>query len=292
MQPSIVAILSPGEMGAATGNVLREGGLRVVSCLRGRSESTRKRAEEAGIEDVADLDELVTASDVILSIVAPAHAREVAKATAEAIERTSARKLFVDCNAISPMTVKEIAQTIERTGARFGDVGIIGNPPKPGPQATRYYASGEHAHELEQLNQHGLDFRVIGDEAGQASALKMCYAALTKGLTALATELHIAADRSGVAKPLQTELEMSQANLLEWIRRMVPTMPPKAWRWIGEMEEIAATFAGLGLTPKLLEGAADMYRLIEQEPELARLPAPSASAPSAAGSAHERSKAG
>jgi 3-hydroxyisobutyrate dehydrogenase-like beta-hydroxyacid dehydrogenase len=292
MQPSIVAILSPGEMGAATGNVLREGGLRVVSCLRGRSQSTRKRAEEAGIEDVADLDELVTASDVILSIVAPAHAREVAKATAEAIERTSARKLFVDCNAISPMTVKEIAQTIERTGARFGDVGIIGNPPKPGPQATRYYASGEHAHELEQLNQHGLDFRVIGDEAGQASALKMCYAALTKGLTALATELHIAADRSGVAKPLQTELEMSQANLLEWIRRMVPTMPPKAWRWIGEMEEIAATFAGLGLTPKLLEGAADMYRLIEQEPELARLPAPSASAPSAAGSAHERSKAG
>jgi 3-hydroxyisobutyrate dehydrogenase-like beta-hydroxyacid dehydrogenase len=292
MQPSIVAILSPGEMGAATGNVLREGGLRVVSCLRGRSESTRKRAEEAGIEDVADLDELVTASDVILSIVAPAHAREVAKATAEAIERTSARKLFVDCNAISPMTVKEIAQTIERTGARFGDVGIIGNPPKPGPQATRYYASGEHAHELEQLNQHGLDFRVIGDEAGQASALKMCYAALTKGLTALATELHIAADRSGVAKPLQTELEMSQANLLEWIRRMVPTMPPKAWRWIGEMEEIAATFAGLGLTPKLLEGAADMYRLIEQEPELARLPAPSAYAPSAAGSAHERSKAG
>jgi 3-hydroxyisobutyrate dehydrogenase-like beta-hydroxyacid dehydrogenase len=292
MQPSTVAILSPGEMGAATGNVLRQGGLRVVSCLSGRSESTRKRANQAGIDDLPDLDALVTTSGLILSIVAPAHAREVAKAVAAAIERTRARPLFVDCNAISPMTVKVIAQTIERTGARFADVGIIGSPPKPGPQETRYYASGGHAQELNQLNEHGLDVRVIGGDVGQASALKMCYAALTKGLTALATELHIAADRSGVAQPLQRELEMSQPILLEWIRRMVPSMPPKAWRWIGEMEEIAETFESLGLTPKMLEGAADMYRLVEQAPDLARLPAPAASAASAAGSARARSKAG
>jgi 3-hydroxyisobutyrate dehydrogenase-like beta-hydroxyacid dehydrogenase len=292
MQPSTVAILSPGEMGAATGNVLHQGGLRAVTCLHGRSDSTRQRANQAGIDELPDLDALVTASELILSIVAPAHAREVAKAVAAAIERTRARPLFVDCNAISPMTVKEIAQTIDRTGARFADVGIIGNPPKPGPQATRYYASGEHAQELDQLNKHGLDVRVIGHEVGQASALKMCYAALTKGLTALATELHIAADRSGVAQSLHAELEMSQPNLLEWIRRMVPSMPPKAWRWIGEMEEIADTFESLGLTPKMLEGAADMYRLVERAPDLARLPAPAASAPSAAGSARARSKAG
>jgi 3-hydroxyisobutyrate dehydrogenase-like beta-hydroxyacid dehydrogenase len=292
MQPFTVAVLSPGEMGAATGNVLHQGGLRLVTCLRGRSESTRKRATQAGIEDLPDLETLVTTSNLILSIVAPAHARELAMAVAGAIVRTRARPLFVDCNAISPMTVEEIWRTIEKTGARFADVGIIGNPPEPGPQATRYYASGEHAQELNELNEHGLDVRVIGDEVGQASALKMCYAALTKGLTALATELHIAADRSGVAQPLQRELEMSQPNLLEWIRRMVPSMPPKAWRWIGEMEEIAETFESQGLTPKMLEGAADMYRLVEKAPDLAKLPGLAASAPSAADSARARSKAG
>jgi 3-hydroxyisobutyrate dehydrogenase-like beta-hydroxyacid dehydrogenase len=305
MQVRTVAILSPGDMGHATGNVLREGGLRVVTCLRGRSERTRGLAEQAGIEDLTDLDSLVRESEIVLSIVAPAHARQVAESIAAAVQRTHSSPLFVDCNAVSPMTVKGIARVIAATGARFADVGIIGNPPKPGPQATRYYVSGEHAEEVAGLSSHGLDVRVVGSEVGQASALKMCYAALTKGLTALATELHVAAEASGMSEPLRAELELSQRELLQWIRRMVPTMPAKAWRWIGEMEEIADTFDSLGLTPKMLQGAADMYRLAEQAPEpgasledvvvalagLTRPRAPAASAPSAAGSGRARSKA-
>ena len=303
MQLRTVAILSPGEMGHATGNVLHRGGLRVVSCLHGRSQRTRRLAEQAGIEDLADLDTLVRESDIVLSIVAPAHAREVAESIANAAERTRTRPLLVDCNAVSPMTVKEIERIVSASGARFADVGIIGNPPQPGPQATRYYASGEHADEFAGLSAHGLDVRVVGAKVGQASALKMCYAALTKGLTALATELHVAAALSGMSSPLSEELELSQPDLLQWIRRMVPTMPPKAWRWIGEMEEIADTFESLDLTPKILEGAADMYRLAEQAPEtkktfaevvetLARLRARAEPVPSPPGSARARSKAG
>jgi 3-hydroxyisobutyrate dehydrogenase-like beta-hydroxyacid dehydrogenase len=303
MQARTVAILSPGDMGHATGNVLRQGGVRVVTCLRGRSERTRRLAKQAAIEELADVETLTTESDLILSIVAPAHAREVATAVAHAIGRTHARPLFVDCNAISPQTVKEIGKIITKAGARFADAGIIGNPPKPGRQATRYYVSGEHARDVTALNAHGLDVRLVGDQVGEASALKMCYAALTKGLTALATELHMAARLSGVADPLRKELETSQPELLEWIRRMVPTMPPKAWRWVGEMEEIAATFESLGLTPKMLAGAADMYQLAETAPEaggtleevvelLATLPRRAASAPSGDGSARARSGAG
>jgi len=158
----------------------------------------------------------------------------------------------VDCNAVSPATVRQVADVI---GERFVDVGIIG-----GPAAPRLYASGPEAR---QLASFGLDVRVLGELVGDASGLKMCYAAFTKGLTALATELLTAADRLGLAEPLRAELEDSQPVLYDWSQRAIPGMVRKAHRWIAEMEEIAATFAALGLTPKMLEGAAEVYRQVE-----------------------------
>jgi L-threonate 2-dehydrogenase len=146
------------------------------------------------------------------------------------------------------------------------DVGIIGNPPKPGPQSTRLYASGRHTAEFAQLSEHGLDVRVMGEHIGQASGIKMCYASLTKGLTALATELLTAGRLMDLEGPLLAELESSQPQLLAWINRQVPGMPPKAYRWVGEMLEIAATFQDLGLTPRILQGAADMYTLVGETP--------------------------
>src|SRR5207302_1182888 len=145
-------------------------------------------AAKAGIEELPDLRTLVRRCDLILSIVAPAHARGLAQEVAQAIRAAAASPLFADCNAIAPQAVREIAQIITQAGGGFADVGIIGLPPQPGKQTTRYYASGEQAAELMQLTNHGLDVRVIGTDIGQASGLKMCYAALTKGLTALATE--------------------------------------------------------------------------------------------------------
>lgn len=247
MSPSpTVAVVSPGEMGTGVGRRLREGGLRVVTTLAGRSERTRQRAAAAGLEDVGSLAAAVREADVLLSILPPGRALELA----EAVGRDPG-PLYVDCNAVSPATASAIAAVI---GERFVDAGIIG-----APSAPRFYASGRHAAELAALP---LDVRVIDGEVGEASALKMCYAALTKGLSALLTEAAVAAEAYGVAGALREELADSQPQFLAGARRL-PGVVPKAYRWVAEMEEIAATFEQVGLTPRMLLGAADVYRLVE-----------------------------
>jgi 3-hydroxyisobutyrate dehydrogenase-like beta-hydroxyacid dehydrogenase len=259
-----VGLLSPGDMGHSIGRVLRENGLQVLTCLEGRSERTRTLAKQSGFDDCTSLEEMVTKADIVLCVLVPARASEVAIQVAEAVRATRSDVLYVDCNAISPQTVRGISETILAAGARFADVGIIGPPPrKPG---TRFYTSGPNANDFAELKNFGLDARVIGDEAGQASGLKMCYGALTKGLLALSTELMVAARLLGLEETLRAEQSESMAEVVGWIERQLPTMPPKAYRWVGEMEEIASTFENLGLTPNILTGAADIYRMVEQTP--------------------------
>ncbi|HEY7908493.1 MAG TPA: DUF1932 domain-containing protein [Thermomicrobiales bacterium] len=264
MAPHSVGILSPGDMGHTVGAVLRAHGLRVLTCLEGRSERTRALATEAGIEEMPTLGDLVVAADIILCILVPAEAMGVASRVAAAIRATGADVLYADCNAIAPQTVRAIGDIITVAGGRFADVGIIGGPPKqPG---TRFYASGPGAEEFAALNDFGLDVRVLDGDAGQASGLKMCYGALTKGLQALGTELLVAARLMGLEETLRAEQVESTPDVLAWLQRAVPTMPPKAYRWVGEMEEIAATFASLGMTPSIFQGAADLYRFIAETP--------------------------
>src|SRR2546427_2638256 len=249
-------------MGSAVASTLREHGATVRTCLEGRSARTRSIAERDRLEVVPTLADLVLGSHVILSIVPPASALDVARAVAAAIRATGARPLYVDCNAVAPSTVRAVAATV---GGDVVDVGIIGAPPGAGGQSppTRFYASGPHA---ERLDLPGLDVRPIGEEVGTASALKMCYAALTKGFTALATELLVAAQLQGVAEELAAEIDTSQPTQGEIMARQIPRVPSVAHRWIGEMEEIAKTFAELGLTPRILEGAAEMYRFAAASP--------------------------
>jgi 3-hydroxyisobutyrate dehydrogenase-like beta-hydroxyacid dehydrogenase len=234
-------------MGAAIGRRLRDGGLRVVTTLAGRGARTRERAEAAGIEDLATLRAVVAEADVLLSILPPGRALELARAVGR-----DAGPLYVDCNAVSPATALAIGAAV---GDRYADAGIIGAPSTP-----RLYVAGPHAREVADLP---LDVRVLDGEGAPASALKMCYAALTKGLTALLTESMVAADALGVTGALHAELADSQPGFLRSAEGGVPRMVPKAYRWIAEMEEIAATLAAAGLTPRMLEGAADVYRLVE-----------------------------
>jgi 3-hydroxyisobutyrate dehydrogenase-like beta-hydroxyacid dehydrogenase len=252
-------------MGQAVGSVLRDHGLRVLTCLQGRSERTRGLAAAAGFDDAPDLDALVREADVLLCVLVPARAIEVAGQVAAALRATGADLLYVDCNAIAPRTVREVGQIVTGAGGRVADVGIIGSPPRQ-TNTTRFYASGPGASELAALGRYGLDVRVIGDEMGQASGLKMCYGALTKGLQALGVELLTAARLMGLDEVLRAEQHESIPDVLAWLERGVPTMPPKAYRWVGEMEEIAACFADLGLTPRILAGAADLYRLVADTP--------------------------
>jgi 3-hydroxyisobutyrate dehydrogenase-like beta-hydroxyacid dehydrogenase len=258
-------------MGQGVGEVLKANGLRVMTSLQGRSERTRGLAAAAGIEDAGSIEDLVQAADAILCILVPSEAVGVARSVAAAVRSTGADLLYADMNAVAPRTSREIGEIITAAGARYADGGIIGGPPRgtpPGTKtATRFYASGPGAAELAQLNQFGLNVPVIGDQVGQASGLKMCYAAMTKGVQALGIELLIAARAMGLDEALKAEQSSGGvAKVLSFIAASTPTMPPKAYRWVGEMEEIAATFEHLGLTPKMLLGAADMYTFIASTP--------------------------
>jgi len=257
---SVFTVVATGEMGSALARALVAHGHRVLTSAVGRSVRTVQRAAEAGAETAPSLAAaLGPPAHVFLSVVPPDSALQLAEQVAAALpERAAGSLLYVDCNAVSPATSARIGEIVTAAGARYVDVGIIGAPPRP-----VLYASGEHAGDLVDLAAGALDVRDIGGAAGRASALKMCYAAFTKGTTALATELLVAAQRLGVSEELRAELAESAPDLLGIATRSVPRMPPKAYRWIGEMEEIAATFAAVGLTPQLLKGAAEIYRLVE-----------------------------
>jgi 3-hydroxyisobutyrate dehydrogenase-like beta-hydroxyacid dehydrogenase len=260
-----VGLLSPGDMGHVVGEVLVNHGMPVLTCLRGRSERTRALAQRAKIEAADSYEELVRRVDLILSILVPAEAGKAAHLVSGALRKTGEKLIYVDCNAVSPATVKSIGKVIEGAGSRFVDAGIIGPPPRQ-KGTTRFYASGEDAEYFAGLRDYGLDVRVVGPETGQASGLKMVYAALTKGLTALSTELLVAAHQMGLYRDLVEEFRISQAQQYDRMERWIPSMPPKARRWVGEMEEIAKTFQDLALTPNIYQGAAEVYRRVGQNP--------------------------
>jgi len=256
----IVALLSPGDMGHSVGQVLVEHGLRVITCLEGRSERTRGLAGEVGIEDVESYAEMVRQADLLLSILVPAQAPYAASRVASALRETAGDLAYVDCNAIAPQTVRAIGDEITSAGGQFIDASIVGGPPRGG-SSPRFYASGPNTSPFEALAEYGLNVVVLGDQVGQASAIKMCYAALTKGSSALMIELLTAAQALGVLEALAQEFEQSQSA--NWARMQhLPGVPMKSRRWVGEMEEIAKCFSGVGMTPRILTGAADMYRLV------------------------------
>ena len=261
MSVTTVGILSPGNMGHSVGQVLGSNGLRVITCLQNRSDRTRGLADKAGISAVDTYGDLVEQAELVLSIMVPAQALSAAHEVGQAIVATGADVTYVDCNAISPQTTQQIGDVIEQAGGHFVDASIIGGPPK-GNGTTRFYAAGPQASTFEELSQYGLNVRVLSDQVGHASAIKMCYAGLTKGLTAMCTELLVAAQLLGVSEPLVREFQQSQAAMYQRMERGIPGMLDRARRFEGEMEEIAQTFGYIGLTPKMHEGAADVYRFV------------------------------
>jgi 3-hydroxyisobutyrate dehydrogenase-like beta-hydroxyacid dehydrogenase len=265
MELRAVGLLSPGDMGHVVGHVLIGHGMPVVTCLAGRSERTRVLAQKAGIQAVPTYEDLVRDTDVVLSILVPAEAENAARRVVTALRQASETTVYVDCNAIAPATAERIGGLIAGVGSRFVSASIIGPPPRR-TGTTRFYASGTDVEAFEALAEYGLDIRPLGAELGHAKGIKMAYGALTKGVAAIATELLVAARRMGLYTALVAELNVSQAPLYHRIERTLPAMPTKARRWIGEMEEIAATFTALGLTPKTYQGAADMYRFVGHTP--------------------------
>jgi len=256
-----IGLMSPGDMGQAVALRLKELGFEVCTALSGRSERTRTLAIDAGLTDSGDLRGLLRDCDVLLSIVDPGSAMTIASEAAGVLRGLGKPLLFADCNALAPNTKLEMQALLESAGARFVDGGIIGPPPR-GAGRIRLYVCGPNASELACLQHAAIDVRVVSARVGDAAAVKMCYGGVTKGTVALLTELLIAARRLGVEEVLDTELAESQSAIRDWILRNLPSMPPKAYRWVPETEEIAATFEAIGLTPLTMQGAAKMYEAI------------------------------
>jgi 3-hydroxyisobutyrate dehydrogenase-like beta-hydroxyacid dehydrogenase len=255
MKP-IIAVVAPGSMGSGVGQRLAQNGADVITSLAGRGAASAARAQAAGMRAVEDA--ALADAEVILSIVPPGSAMALAERLAPVL-RTAARKpLYVDCNAVSPQTVARIAAVIGQTGAPFVDGGIIGGPPRPGSTGTSIYVSGPEAPRAARLREHGLEMKLLGPTIGEASALKMSYAGITKGFTALGAAMMLAATRGGSAAALHAELAESQKPLFAWLTRQVPTMYPKAYRWVAEMEEIA-DFAGEDAAAGALFAAAARF---------------------------------
>ena len=264
MSGQTIAIIAPGDMGHAVGGALKEHGHRTITCLAGRSERSRALAEAGGFDDTPDLAAMVAAADMVLSILPPAAAPKLADDIAEAMRAANSFPVYVDCNAISPETAKAIGRVITDAGAAFIDAGIIGLA--PGKATPRFYVSGDDTAPMEALDGCGFKVVPLDGEAGQASAIKMCYAALTKGTWTLHTALLLTAKVTGVYDPLIEEFRHSQSADLERMEARVPRIPADSARWVGEMEEIARTFREAGVTGGFHDGAAAIFELLSRTP--------------------------
>ncbi|KDQ62257.1 hypothetical protein JAAARDRAFT_30149 [Jaapia argillacea MUCL 33604] len=278
-----IAVVAAGAMGAAVGHQLTKAGCTVFTNLDGRSEATRRRARDAGMQDVP-LSHLASQSNWVLSILPPSDAYSFAERFLEEYQRSKGTRAsqketdvtlcYADCNAVNPETVKTIAGLFAGTGIKFVDAGIIGGPPREGYKPT-FYASSDPSdtgvlEEFVELNQYGLKIVPLKGEGagvGDASALKMSYAGISKGITGLCTTMILAAHASSpaTAEALMQELSISQPIILKRITTSIPDMLPKAYRWVGEMEEISA-FVGSG-EGAIHKGMASIYARVEKSLE-------------------------
>jgi L-threonate 2-dehydrogenase len=234
----VIGIIAQGTMGAGVGKRFHESGAEVRTLLTGRSEKSAERANNAGMRAMPGERELLDGADFFLSILPPDEAENLARRLAPALTALQKKPLYVDCNAVSPQTAERIGDIVAPTGAEFVDAGIIGGPPRPG-YSPHIYAAGPAVVQTAVLRDWGIDWRPISGPIGAASGLKLSYAGITKGTTAIAAAMLLGAARFGCGEALIAELSASQPQMLDRMRRNIPTMYDKAYRWVGEMEEIS-----------------------------------------------------
>jgi 3-hydroxyisobutyrate dehydrogenase-like beta-hydroxyacid dehydrogenase len=254
-----IGVLHPGEMGIAIAVTIKNSGHDVFWASEGRSARTRTRAESAGLVDAGTLAALCETCAVIVSVCPPEFAADVA----DAVLGCQFRGMYVDANAVSPASKLRVAERMEQHGVRFVDGGIIGLPARARGQ-TWLYLSGAEADSAACCFTAGpIEPEVIGTEIGKASALKMCFAAQSKGSTALLCAVLGAAQELGVLEQLKRQWARGGPVLAE-VERNILRSAPKAWRYVGEMHEIAATLEAAGMPPQFHEGAARIYESLRQ----------------------------
>ena len=268
MASATIGLLHPGDMGSMVGASARANGLRVLWASEGRSPQTLERAAAAGLEDMKGLAPVVAASQVILSVCPPHAAVDLAREVAA----QGFSGIYVDGNAVSPQTGREIGRIVEKGGATFVDGGIIGPPPRK-PGTTRLYLSGEQAGAIARLFEKGpLQAIAIDGGPGAASALKMAYAAYTKGTSALLIAIRALAMQAGVDKALLDEWGLSQPGVAARSESAARDSARKAWRFTGEMAEIAATLESVDLPGGFFHAAGEIYERLAKYKDAAGTP--------------------
>jgi 3-hydroxyisobutyrate dehydrogenase-like beta-hydroxyacid dehydrogenase len=258
-----IGVVSPGAMGSALGYAWRRGGARVVATVAGRSARTAALAADAGLELLPDLDAVVRAAEIVVSVGPPDQAPDIAGQIAESARRQHVAPLVADLNAISPATVERIAAICTTAGLDFVDGAISGAPPRDGVH-TIAYLSGPSARRLADRDAPNLDARVVGVRRGQASAVKMCTASVYKGFTALLVQAMLTAREHDCVDVVLADLADEFAGLDERLARQLAMAASKAQRWVGEMREIAATQAAAGARPELFEAMADVWTRVSR----------------------------
>ncbi len=253
-----VSIIAPGNMGAAIGARLVANGAEVRTILEGRSTASVERAQAAGM--VAVTGTAIAEVDFLLSVVPPQEVLATAKSLAPALEAATAKPLYIDCNAINPETTRAVGEVVAATGAHYLDGSIIGLPPREGYGGPALFVSGPEAARAEALSAYGMDIRVMDGAIGAASAIKMAYGGITKGLIAIGAAMILGASRADIADDLKAELAKSQARLLEGFSRSIPDMFGKAYRWVAEMEEIADFLPAGSAQAAMYRSVAAFYR--------------------------------
>ena len=262
---TVIAVIAMGEMGAGVAARLVERGARVLTSLNGRSEASAKRAAAAGVQ-VTDDAGLIAEAEMFLSIVPPHAAGATAERFLPLIEKAARKPVYIDCNAIAPQTLHAISKAFIAKGLPFLDGSIIGGAPrKQDGSSPRLYMSGPIKGEADTLKQLGIDTRVLSPTLGDASTLKMSYAGITKGFQALGASMALGAGRNGAQESLVAELKFSQPQLYGWLSKALPSMYDKAYRWDGEMREIAKFLLPEQGASTMLTGAADLYVHIAED---------------------------
>ncbi|MCL6564719.1 MAG: DUF1932 domain-containing protein [Firmicutes bacterium] len=265
-EPITVGVLSPGEMGAALGRRLSAQGMRVVTWLEGRSEATRRRALEAGITSVERLEALM-AADLILSVVPPSQAPVVAGVVAQAAARCEPKPLYLDLNAVSPTSVRALAQPLQRQGVEVVDGAIFGGASQVGGR-TFLALAGPAADRAFALLHPALDLKVVGPSLGDASGLKMLYAGLTKGISSLAVELLAAAAKLEAESLILEWWGERFPDLTSFLAEGLPGLAARAGRRAQEMAELEAWLTSIGLSAAMAKAAKEtLTQLAESSPK-------------------------
>ena len=257
-----ITLMSPGEMGSPIAKCIIKSGINVMSPLKNRSSQTVERAKKYGIEDSISLENSIMNSDLIISILVPDAAEDLAKEVSNLSKKLDKEIIFADLNAISPETVKKMNSSMSETKVKFIDGGIIGGPPD-GDKMPRIYVSGQNSNLFSRLDGLGMKVIDMNGSVGDASAMKMAYASITKGYSSLLIAAVTLSIRTNNFEYLMKELEFSQKNVFNDLKNL-KSIPSKAHRWIGEMEEISNTYIENSITGDFHKGSYSIYKKVSE----------------------------